>query len=70
MLKIIGWDEGRDITPIRGEDGNFVELVPGRTRGYLRLQVLGKTLRLRLRLPFWALGILSLGGVLALELAC
>ena len=53
MPRIIGFESVRPVTPIRGEDGNFTELVPGRVRDYLHLRVLGRSFRLRV--PSWAL---------------
>ena len=50
MFRIEGYESERTVIPIR-EGDRVVELVPGRERSYLRLRLLGRTLRLRV--PFW-----------------
>lgn len=53
MLKITGFVAERSVTPVPGDDGNIIDLVPGRVRNYVCCQMWGRSFRVRV--PFWVI---------------
>ena len=48
MFAILGFEEIRPVTPIWDpQGGRIVQLVPGLTRSYLKLKLLGREIRVR-----------------------